>query len=187
LQGTTGHGVPGGNAAAGGGTGLGAPWVFGQYVTWRNAAVLQISSLMMVIFSGLMVVAALVLIVGRRQGARPGVPRSRPVATVAALTSAMGLLLSSATIYLTYRPYWYIFERAIVNGDRSQARDLQEFLLAIRMLPFLQLGSNLALNLPMYCWTGVTILGILSLVIILLRHLRGHPSAAGLQNHPRVP
>ncbi len=103
-------------------------WVFGQYISSRNAAVLKISGLMILIFSGLMVVAASILIVGSRRGARPAAQRARPVATMVALTSAVGLLLSSATLYLTYRPYWYIFQGAILNGGRSQALDLRDFL-----------------------------------------------------------
>jgi hypothetical protein len=166
---------------------LGEQWVFGQYVARRNAAVLQISSLMMVLFSGLMVVAAAMLIAGSRRGRRPGVPRSRPLATVVALTSAMGLLLSSATIYLTYRPYWYIFQRAILNGDRSQARDLRHFLAAIRGVPGLKPGSYLPRNLPVYFWAGVTLLGVIGLVLILVRHFLGRPRANRLQHHPRVP
>ena len=166
---------------------MGEQWVFGEYVAWRNAAVLQISSLMMVIFSGLMVVAATMLIAGSRRGGRPAAPRSRTVATVVALASAMGLLLSSATIYLTYRPYWYIFQRAILNGDRSQARDLREFLLAIRVLPFIELDYNLTWNLPMYFWTGVTLLGLIGLALIFLRHFLGRPRANRLQQNPRVP
>jgi hypothetical protein len=166
---------------------LGEQWVFGEYVARRNAAVLQISSLMMVIFSGLMAVAASVLMAGSLGGSRPAAPRSRPVATIIALASAMGLLLSSATIYLTYRPYWYIFQRAVVNGDRSQTRDLSDFLMAIRALPGVKPGSYLPANLPMYFWTGVTLLGVIGLVLILLRHFLGRPSADGLQHHPRVP
>jgi hypothetical protein len=167
--------------------GLDEQGVFGQYVSRRNAAVLQISSLMMVVFSGLMVVAALMLIVGGRQGGRPGPPRARPVATLVALTSGIGLLLSSATVYLTYRPYWYIFDRAILNGDRSQTRDLSDFLMATRLLPGVARRSELLPNLPLYFWTGITLLGVIGLVLILLRHFRGRPSANGLQNHPRVP
>jgi ABC-type transport system involved in multi-copper enzyme maturation permease subunit len=142
---------------------------------------------MMVLFSGLMVVAAAMLIASSRRGGRPGVPRSRPLATVVALTSAMGLLLSSATIYLTYRPYWYIFQRAILNGDRSQARDLRHFLAAIRGLPGLKPGSYLPRNLPVYFWAGVTLLGVIGLVLILLRHFLGRPRANRLQHNPRVP
>jgi hypothetical protein len=149
--------------------------------------VLQISSLMMVTFSVLVVGAALMLIVGSRRAGRPGAPRSRPVATIVALTSAMGLLLSSATIYLTYRPYWYIFERAVLNGDRSQTRDLSDFLMATRVLPGLGSGSYLTPDLPMYFWTGVTLLGVIGLALILLRHFLGRPQANRLQHNPRVP
>jgi hypothetical protein len=166
---------------------LGEPWVFGEYVATRNAAVLQISSLMMVIFSGFMLVAASVLVAGSLRGGRPGASRISPAATITAVTSALGMLLSSATIYLTYRPYWYIFQHAILNGDRSQTRDLQDFLMAIRVLPAIGLGYNLTANLPMYFWTGVTLLGVIGLVLILLRHFLGHPRANRLQHNPRVP
>ena len=178
--------MSGRNAAAGGHARLGEQWAFGQYVSRRNAAVLQISSFVMVIFCGLMVIAASVLIAGRHHE-ETRVERTRPVATVIALTSALGLLLSSATIYLTYRPYWYIFQRAVLNGDASQTRDLREFLMAIRVLPFIELGGNTTWNLPLYFWAGVILLGVGGLFIILLRHFRGRPSAGGLQNHPRVP
>jgi hypothetical protein len=188
FSGASGQGVSGGNGVVDGRLGLGGRWVFGEYVDRRNAAVLQISSLMMVFFSGFVVVAAAMLIAGSRGGGRSGVPpRARPVATIVALTSAMGLLLSSATIYLTYRPYWYIFQHAILNGDRSQARDLRDFLMAIRVLPGLELGSNLLMNLPTYFWTGVTLLGVIGLVLILLRHFLGSPRANKLQQNPRMP
>ena len=163
------------------------PRVFGEYVATRNAAVLQISSLMMVIFSGFMLAAASVLVAGSFRSGRHDAPRTSPAATIAALASAMGLLLSTATIYLTYRPYWYIFQHAILNGDRSQARDLGDFLMAIRMLPAIGLGSNLTSNFPMYFWTGVTLLGLVGLVLILVRHFPGHPRANRLQQNPRVP
>jgi len=183
--GTTGQGVSGRNA--GGGSSLGAPWVFGEYVATRNAAVLQISSLMMVVFSGLMLVAASVLVAGSLGGGRPRIPRTSPAATIVALTSALGMLLSSATIYLTYRPYWYIFQHSILNGDRSQARDLSDFLTAIRVPLALGLGSNLTVNLPMYFWTGVTLLGVIGLFLIFLRRFAGRPRASKLQQNPRVP
>jgi hypothetical protein len=142
---------------------------------------------MMIIFSGLMVVAASVLIASSRRARRPHAPRTSPVATIVALASAMGLLLSTATIYLTYRPYWYIFQRAILNGDRSQARDLSDFLMALRVLPGIGLGSDLTANLPTYFWTGVTLLGVIALVLIVLRHFPGRSRASRLQQNPRVP
>ena len=182
----TGHGVSGRNAVAGGLAKPGERWVFGEYVLLRNAAVLQVSSLIMVILCALLLVAASVLIAGIRQGGSSGAARNHPWATVLALISAAGLLLSSATIYLTYRPYWYIFQHAILDGDRSQVRDLSEFLLAIRLLPYFTVSSGFAWNLPMYFWGGVTLLAVAGLVLIILRHLPGRAGTQRLQNHPRV-
>ena len=55
------------------------------------------------VFAGLVVMGALALIT-RRRGALPGVPRAKQVAAVVGLTGAAGLLLSSAALYVTYRP-----------------------------------------------------------------------------------
>ena len=116
-----------------------------------------------------------------------GVQRVRPGATVVAFASAVGLLLSSATLYLTYHPYWYILQRGILNGDRTQARDLRDFLLNAQMLPGVRPGSDLSLNLPVYFWTGVTLLGLIGLAFILLRHLLARPRPDDIQHIPRVP
>jgi hypothetical protein len=152
-------------------------WMFDRDIVLRNAAVLQISSLMMIIFSGVIVLAALVLILASRRGARPATQRYKPVATMVALAGAVGLLVSSATIYLTYRPYWYILQSTILNGDRSHARDLREFLMAAHVLPGYASDSFLLVNFPFYFWTGVTLLGVIGLALILLRHFLGRPHA----------
>jgi len=150
-------------------------WVFGQEISKRNAAVLQISSLMMFIFSGLILVAISVLIVGRRRTPQASLPRPKPLATAAALAGAVGFLVSSAAIYLTYRPYWYIFQREILNGDRSRTRDLRNFLLATHGLPGVESHAILSWNFPVYFWTGVTLLSVICLVLILLRHILVRP------------
>lgn len=167
---------------------------FGLYISSRNAAVVEISGLMIVIFSGLVLVAASVLIAGIRRGTQPAAERAKPVATMVVFTSAVGLLFSSATLYLTYRPYWYIFQSAIQNGGKTQTSDLGFFLRSTQTLPgvsprvyldaFLYAGSPTFL---FYFWTGVTLFGVLGLVLILLRHLLGRPSSDGLQHSPRVP
>jgi len=159
---------------------------FGQYVSRRNAAVVEVSGLMFLVFSGLVVAAASILIVGSRRGAGPAAQRARPVATMVVLTSAVGLLFSSATLYLTYRPYWYIFQGAILNGGRSQARDFRDFLVATQTPPgasphvYQLLDSLLYSGSPsflFYFWTGVTLLGLIGLALILLRHFLGRPRA----------
>ncbi|MGA2075695.1 MAG: hypothetical protein ABSH52_19570 [Terriglobia bacterium] len=179
--------MSGKNAAAAGLSNPSGPWVFGEYVTLRNAAVLQVSSLIMVVLGAVLLVAVSVLMAGIRKDGSAGAPRKGSWATVLALTSAVGLLLSSATIYLTYRPYWYIFQHAILEGDRSQVHDLSEFLMAIRILPYVTPGSSLAWNLRLCFWAGVTLLAVAALVLIILRHFPSRPEANRLQNHPRVP
>jgi hypothetical protein len=160
--------------------------VFAQEIFRRNAAVLQISSLMMFLFSALLVIAAPVLMIRSSRVARTAAPRAVSAATAMALISAVGLLVSCATLYLTYRPYWYIFQRAVLTGDASQNRDLLLLLMAARAPFGLAPYGRLSLNLPVYFWASVILLGIIGLILILLRHFRVPPRANGLQ-HPHVP
>jgi hypothetical protein len=160
---------------------------FGLDISRRNAAVVEISGLMILIFSGLVVVATCILIAGSRRSARPAAERAKPMATLVALSSAVGLLFSSVTLYLTYRPYWYIFQSAILNGGRAQTNDLRYFLNDFPMLPGVSPRRYITLldallysrspSFLFYVWTGVTLLGVSGLVLILLRHLLGRPRA----------
>jgi len=166
---------------------------FGLYVSKRNAAVVEISGLMILIFSLLAVVATAVLIVDSRRGARPSTQRTKPVATMVVVTSAVGLLFSSVTLYLTYRPYWYIFQGAVENGGKSQTSDLRLFLTLTQTPPGLSVGGWLEALLYsgspsflFYFWTSVTLLGIVGVILILLRHFRGRAAANGLQHSPRA-
>jgi len=171
---------------------------FGLDTARRNAAVVQISGLMIVVFSGLLVIAAAILVLGGSVSgrARPAAQRAKPVATMVLVSSAAGLLFSSVTLYLTYRPYWYIFQGAVLNGGRSQARDLIYFLNETKMPPGISPRAYLVMhsllysgspNLLFYVWTGVTLLGLVGLALILLRHILSRPPVNKLQNHPKVP
>jgi hypothetical protein len=159
---------------------------FGQDTSRRNAAVVEISGLMILVFSGLVVIALSILIAGSRRGARPAAERAKPVATIVVLSSAVGLLFSSVTLYLTYRPYWYIFQSAILSGEGARTRDLQEFLISTQVLPGVPPHLQRLLNALLYSgspsflfyvWTGVTLLCVSGLALILLRHLLGRPHA----------
>jgi hypothetical protein len=150
---------------------------FGWQVTARNAAVLQVASLLLLIFSGVMVVSAMGLAVASRKGDRPETQRSKSVATGVLLAGALGFLLSTATIYLTYRPYWYIFQHEILKGDRSHAGDLRDFLWATQGGPAARFYGLVTAKFPLYFWMGVILLGVIGLVLILLRHFLGRPPA----------
>jgi len=142
---------------------------------------------MILIFSGLVGVATLILIASSLPGERPAAQRAKPLATMVALTSAGGLLFSSVTLYLTYRPYWYIFQSAVQSRNQVQTRDLYEFLSSTQMLPgvsphafrtlmdaLLYSGSP---SFLFYVWAGVTLLGVIGLVLIVLRQFVGRPHA----------
>jgi hypothetical protein len=160
---------------------------FGLDTSRRNAAVVEVSGLMILVFSGLVVVATLILIAGSLRSARPAAQRAKPVATLVVLTSAVGLLFSSITLYLTYRPYWYIVQSAILSGDRVQTSDLRCFLNEFPMLPGISPRGYITLlnalvysgspSFLFYVWTGVTLLAVSGLALILLRRLLGRPHA----------
>jgi hypothetical protein len=152
-----------------------AEWAWGHDISMRNGAVFQIAGFAMLVFFGLFIFAALVLMVVGWPRAKLGTSRVKVGATALAFTSAIGVLLSSATVYLTYRPYWYILQHAIQTGDTGQTRDLLTFLLAIRSLAIIEAGVSS--DLPVYFWTGVTLLCVSGLAVIFLRHLLGHPHA----------
>jgi len=160
-------------------------WIFGQGICQRNATVLLVSGLMILIFSGILVVAIPILIAGSRRSARPEAERARPVATLVVFTSAVGLLFSSVMLYLTYRPYWYIFQSAILNRDSSQARDLRAFLNSTQMVYGLHL--HLSPGDRFYLWASVISLAVAGMVFMLLRRALGRARIPALRQSPRVP
>lgn len=172
--------------------------LFGLETSRRNALVLQISSLTALVCGALVVAALLILFVASRVvalGARasrpyvaPAALRARSWATALAFAGGFGMFLSSASIYLTYRPYWYIFQRAILNGDRSQLRDLDDFLLATQVtLSGTKPDSVRYLKVPVYFWTAVILLGIIGLILILFRHLRSRPRIRASRHSAHAP
>ncbi|MGH9327297.1 MAG: hypothetical protein ACRD2B_11535 [Terriglobia bacterium] len=154
--------------------------VFGDYVARRNAFVLQISSLLMFIFSGLLIGAAIVLIATSRAQERPE-RKKRGVMVFITLTSAVGLLLSSATVYLTYRPYWYILQNELLKDGASQNSGLRTFLAAIHTLPGFDRG--ILLKLPVYFWASVILAAIAALTLVFLRHFREPPRLTEAQTN----
>ena len=109
------------------------PWqpqesAFGWDAARRTATVVEVSGFMILIFAGLLVMAVVTLIAGSRRRAQLGLQRARRAAPWAILTGALGLLFSSITLYLLYRPYWSAFQSAVAHGDTAQTEDLGFFL-----------------------------------------------------------
>jgi hypothetical protein len=158
-------------------------WLFGRYVCERNAKVLVVSGLAMLVFSALLLAAGSILLVrrGRRLGPTP--QTAGPMATIVAMSSALGLFVTAAALYLTYRPYWYIFQQSVSHGERSEAQDLSAFLTSTRTMFDGSLGASPSVH--MYFWAVVTLLGVLGLTLIFLRHIRIGAGTSGLHG-PKV-
>ena len=119
-----------------------------------------------------------------------------PVATALGFLGPVGLLVSSVTLYVTYRPYAAIYTRFLQTGDTSQLRILREFLEFTRS----PIGTQLyrftptphgpaffgpyisAHEFTFYFWLAVTVLGVATLAAMggwhLVRRFRTRASAA---------
>lgn len=160
---------------------------FGRETSERNAAVVGISGLMIVVFCGLALVAALILMAGSRRSAGIAARRAQPIATIVILASAVGLLFSAVTLYLTYRPYWYILHSATLSGGTVPSNDLRYFLNYTPTIRDMSPRANHvwlealvysgAPSFLFYVWAGVTLLGAIGLALIVVRRFRGPPPA----------
>ena len=161
------------------------PWqpqqsAFGWDAARRTATVVEVSGLMILIFSGLLVMAVATLFAGSRRRAQLGLRRAKRAAPWVILTGALGLLFSSITLYLIYRPYWSAFQSAVDHGDTAQTEDLGFFLKSTTTLPGIEPHNLYFLmgagpRLVFYAWTGVILLGLVGLGLILLRHFTTRP------------
>ncbi len=148
--------------------------VFGPEVSARNALVVHVSSLALLGFMVTMAVAGTALLLGIRKSAKHGARRSQPFAMAALLAGTLGFLISSATIYLTYRPYWYIYQHGSLRGNQSHLGNPSDFLTVAQAFQYYGFATA---NFSLYFWMGVILLGVIGLVLILLRHFLGRPPA----------
>lgn len=133
---------------------------------WR-AAMVQTSGATLLVFGGLTAICVLTLLVHS----------SRPrFAGALSLISAIGLFLSASTLYAAYRPYSRIFERIILNGDVSRTKDLTSFLNQTQML--LGVKEDQTFELVFHLWLGVTLLAVMALLFMFLRHFLKRPPAS---------
>jgi hypothetical protein len=92
------------------------------------------------------------------------------------LGGAVGLLLLSAMLYVSYRPYAEIVQRFIHTGDESRIRELSEFL-GYTLVPLGAQGFKNRLDFVFYFWLGVTALCVIALLLMAVRHFRNRPRA----------
>lgn len=125
------------------------------------------------LFSAIVLATCLVAVAIRARSIRVVAFRPSPLTLAIACCSAVVALLSSAMLYVSYRPYSEIFQRFVRYGDEAGLQQLRGFL-AYTQVP-LGTGANRFLNFQgvVYCfWLGVAALCALTIVLGVLRYLQ---------------
>jgi hypothetical protein len=127
------------------------------------------------ISGAIMLLCAILLLLGvsyfliRTRSSRPKARFSSGLFRFPIVGGALGLLLSTLTLYLNYRPYAEIFQRYLRTGEESRMPELSEFL-GYTQFPFGVMGFDAALRIILYFWAGVTLLCLVSLLFVLTRY-----------------
>jgi hypothetical protein len=152
----------------------------GSEVSHWNAFMLRLSGLLMIFCAALLLLCFLGAIVRSRslslRSLRPG-----RLTFALGFGAAVGALLSSAVLFVTYRPYSQLLHRFLSKGDDTALPELSAFLRDAQ----LPIGSQFYLgpgswyvaswNVVFYFWFGVTTLCVLALAIAIFRHYQTRP------------
>jgi hypothetical protein len=150
----------------------------GSSVPHWNAFLIRLAGLSMLFCAAVLVICALGVMVRsrsvKRSSFRPG-----PLTLALGFASAIGVLLSSAVLFVSYWPYSQLFQRFLKTGDDFHLSELSAFL-GDTQLP---LGSQFNLgswyvgsqNAVFFFWLAVTILCAVVLLIAVLRHFQTRP------------
>jgi hypothetical protein len=157
-----------------------------------NALVVEASDVVM-LASFCLLLIALIVVFAQSGTLKLRKLRIGPVTTGVGLLGAAGLLVSSITLYVAYRPYAAIYSRFLQTGDTSQLKTLRDFLGFTRSpigtqfyrpgpLDYWGVVFSPYISAPdftFYFWLAVTVLGVATLAAIAARHLlkRDHPPA----------
>ena len=90
---------------------------------------------------------------------------------VVGLCGAIGALLSSAVLYVTYRPYAEILQRFIRNGDETSLTEVSSFL-DTTQLPLGAPGFLDVSQFVFYFWFGVVLLCTFVLLVAVIRRFQ---------------
>jgi len=138
-----------------------------------DAATVRAFGLFMLFFGSLALIC-LGTIVAKSQSSRLGSLRARRAASAFLIGSVVGMLLSSAMLYVSYRPYAEIFRNYVRYGDESRIQDLSDFLsytqMPLGIRDFYQLQ-----NFEFYFWCWFTALCVVGLLLMIVRRLTTRP------------
>jgi hypothetical protein len=153
----------------------------GSDVTRWNSLLVRLSGLLILFFACLLALCVIGVMI-RSHSVKLTSLRSSVLTLTLAFSSAVGVLLSSAVLFVSYWPYSHALQRFVSAGDESGLAELSNFL-GNSQLP---LGSGLRIgswyvevsNVVFYFWFAVAILCVLALLLAILRHFQTRPRAS---------
>ena len=152
-------------------TATGRQWLFAMSVIHWDEAVMKISGLLLPIFSAILLVCVLIVLAKSRSLRIDPLRASRRILALG-VVSAVGVLLSSALVYVSYRPFGGIVGQFVRTGNDGGISQLNDFL-DYAQWPLFKPGPNY----PLHFWMAVIVLGAIALLVIAARHLHFRPRA----------
>jgi hypothetical protein len=135
-----------------------------------SANLIKTAGVAMLLCAGILL-TCLVHVVRKRQLLRPNSLGLGRITTAFGIGAAVGLLLSSAILYVTYRPYAEIFQGYLHTGDESQLPLLSSLLGHTGVL----LGSEgFNGDVRVYFWFVVSALCVLALLLAVITFVAKH-------------
>jgi hypothetical protein len=147
----------------------------GSAVSRWNALLVRLSGLAL-LFCGALLFICAIGVMARGRSTRLSSLRPSPLSLVVGCSSAIGLLLASAVLLVSYLPYSELLQRFISTGDESGVPELSNFLGNTRV----PLGTREYLgvsNAVFHFWFAVTVLCALALLVAVVRHVQTRPRA----------
>jgi hypothetical protein len=141
----------------------------GTVARW-DASVVKASGLLMLLFASLALIC-IVTIAVKNRSLRLASLRASRAASVFLIGSVAGMLLSSAMLYVSYRPYAEIFRSYVRYGDGSRIQDLTDFL-SYTQMPLGTKDFNQLLDFEFYFWCSFFALCLIALAFMILRHFK---------------
>jgi hypothetical protein len=154
----------------------------GSSVPHWNALLVRLAGFLVLFCSGVLLICTLGVVV-RSRSVNFSSFRPSPLTLGLAFVSAIGALLSSAVLFVSYWPYSQLLQRFLRTGDDFHLSELSAFL-GDTQLP---LGSEFSLagswyvgtwNVVFFFWFAVTVLCALALLIAVVRHFQTRQRAS---------
>jgi hypothetical protein len=139
----------------------------GDVVSQWNAQISKASGLLL-LFSGVLLLTCALAVIVRKRSLRLSSLHPSHLTLSLGMGGAIGSLLGSVMLYVSYRPYAEILQRFIRTGDYSRFPQLAEFL-AETKVPLGTHNFYQARDFAFYFWFAVVVLCLAGLLFVVWR------------------